>query len=147
MIKRLCVSDQPKEKKMDYILGHWFLGKVNANTLLRNDISMLWWIGNLTYDTDRKDPYELTREVFAMLDYTRSLLPGTQGRNRNLAHAVLEFVIDNTKLFSSYKEGRVRFIMRKLNFLAGYKSFPALSKEDIKSIISRYSVDIAKVKE
>ena len=51
-----------------------------------------------------------------MLDYTRHLLPGTQGRSNSFRHALLEFVIKNDKLFLKYKETKVRYLMRKVNF-------------------------------
>ena len=78
-----------------------------------------------------------------MLDYTRHLLPGYQGRSRQFTHAVLEFVIENEALFSKNKEAKVRFIMRKLNFIAGYRALATLSKQDIKELIGKYRGEIS----
>ncbi len=75
-------ADKLNEKKT-HILEHWFLNGLSPKTLLRNNISLLWWGAYLTYDENRKDPYELTKELFSMLDYTRHLLSGVQGRNNN----------------------------------------------------------------
>lgn len=33
----------------------------NRRALFRNTLSRLWWLGRLTYDENRKDPFELTR--------------------------------------------------------------------------------------
>ena len=71
-----------------------------------------------------------------MLDYTRTILTGTQGRNRIFTHALLEFVVENPELFKSQKEAKVRFLMRKSNFLGGYKILPALSKAELKNIFN-----------
>lgn len=145
MKTRRPIEKQPDNKKSEYIINHWFIDNLSPGKLLRHDIAMLWWTVYLTYDGGRENPYELTEELYTMLDYTRHLLPGIQGRNQNFVHAILEFVIDNGDLFTKYKEAKVRFIMRKANYLAGYKSFTALNKEDIKAIFSRYKKELGEV--
>lgn len=146
MRKRFPVEKQPNKKRGEYILEHWFIDGVSPRNLVRHGISLLWWGAYLTYDPDRKDPYELTRELFSMLDYTRTLVPGTQGRNKNFSHALLEFVRENGDLFSQYKEGRVRFLMTQANYLGGYKILPDLSKGEIKSIFKKYTKEIQEIK-
>src|SRR3989344_2795604 len=141
-MKRRWPSETPSE---DYILEHWFLKSPNPSWLLRNGISRLWWGAYLTYDKNRSDPYELTREAFSMLDYTRHLLPGTQGRSKNFVQALLEFVIENKDIFKNYKESKVRFLMRKANYVSGYKNFPAIPKGTIKAIFRQYINEIEKV--
>ncbi len=131
---------------IDFILSHWFIESLSATNLLRQDISKLWWVAYLTYDSSRKDPYELTQEAFSMLDYTRYLLPGIQGRNKTFAHALLEFVAENRDLFENNKEGKYRFIMGKANFLAGYKLLTSLNKNEIKEIFGKYKNDIIGIK-
>jgi len=141
-MKRRWPSETPSE---DYILEHWFLKSPNPSWLLRNGISRLWWGAYLTYDKNRSDPYELTREAFSMLDYTRHLLPGTQGRSNSFRHALLEFVIKNDKLFLKYKETKVRYLMRKVNFLGGYKLFGSLTKDSLFEVFDRYKGELENV--
>lgn len=145
MRKRRPVEKQPENARTEYILNHWFMEGVSTKNLLRNDISSFWWCGYLTYDKNRKNPYELTEELYSMLDYTRHLLPGKQGRNKEFTHAILEFVIENKDLFSTYKEERIRFLMRKSNYIAGYKVFAGLTKEEIKSIFGSYIEELKKI--
>jgi hypothetical protein len=142
MKERWPIKNRPEEKQVSHILGYWFLDPVGPRSLIRHGISHLWWVAYLTYDESRKDPYELTREIFSMRDYTRHLLEGTQGREKDFLHAVLEFVIENKSLFSEYKESKVRFIMRKCNYVAGYKLFPGLDKEEIKGLLQNYQGEI-----
>ena len=146
MRKRRPVEKQPEGKKSEYIIRHWFVDGISAKNLLRNDISSFWWCGYLTYDKRRKNPYELTEELYSMLDYTRHLLPGKQVRNREFVHALLEFVIENTALFSTHKEEKVRFLMRKFNYISGYKILASLNKEEIKSIFQSYVDEVKKIK-
>lgn len=141
--KRRPIEKQEELKLKQYVLDHWFVDNPGPSAFKTNDIYLFWWGPHVTYDKEREDPYELTRELFSMLDYTRHLLPGYQGRNRDFTHAVLEFVIENPELFSRHKEAKVRFIMRKLNFVAGYRALATLSKQDIKELIARYRKEIA----
>jgi len=137
------IGQQPADKQGNYILRHYFLDPVNAANLVLNDISLLWWGAHLTYDAENeKDPYWLTKELFSMLDYTRHLLPSIQGRNTTFVKAVLNYVVDNRSLFKVAKEAKVRFIMRKCNFVAGYKVFPILSRHEIVGIMNQYIQEI-----
>lgn len=136
MKKRSPIEEQQEDKRVSYILNHWFIQSLNSTNLLRHDISLLWWCAYMTYDKDRNDPYLLTQELFSMLDYTRHLVPGIQGRNKHFLHALLEFVITNDSLFNEYKEAKVRFLMRRVNFLAGYKILPTFSKDEIVNILN-----------
>ncbi len=148
MLKFRPAFSQPQASRANYILRHYFVIPVNSKNLLLNDIALLWWGAYLTHDPEHKeDPFWLTAELFSMLDYTRHLLPGSQGRNRNFALAVMQFVAQNKTIFTTFKEAKVRFIMRKCNFIAGYKLFPMLSRQEIVNVISSYRGEIEKVKE
>ncbi len=148
MTKFRPIGDQQENQKVNYILRHYFVDPVNSKNLLLNDISLLWWGTHLTYDPDHKEnPYWLTEELFSMLDYTRHLLPGSQGRHREFARAVMQYVAEHKKLFLNYKEAKIRFVMRKCNFTAGYKVFPVLSRKEIIDLISQYENEISQIKE
>lgn len=146
MKRRFPIERQPNKKLGSYILEHWFIDGLSPQNFIRHGIALLWWGARLTYDPERKNPYELTQELFSMLDYTRTLIPGIQGRNQNFSRALLEFVSGNDTLFSQYKEGRVRLLMRKLNYLGGYKVLPSLKKEEIKKIFTRYEEELGSIK-
>jgi len=147
MKKRCPAGTWPEEdkKKKKYILEHWFLNGLSSRTLTRQNIAMLWWGAHLTYDPQRKNPYELTEELFSMLDYTRTLLSLVQGRNNNFTRALLEYVIENKKLFEKAKESKIRLLTKKLNYRGGYTLMPTLSKPEIKKILDLYKNDIQKI--
>lgn len=146
MKRRYPIDKQPKEKQAAYIISHWFLDPLNAANLTRHHgIASLWWGAYRTHDASKKDPYELTKELFSMLDYSTHLTSGTQGRNLAFFHAVLEFVVKNPLLFSSYKESRIRFLMRSINRKGGYKIFAGLIKESILDELSVYKKEIEKI--
>ena len=141
--KRRPVEKQPEARRVQYVLDHWFLDNSGPSALKTNDLFLFWWGPHLTYDKDRADPFELTKELFSMLDYTRHLLSGYQGRSRDFTHAVLEFVIEHPDLFSRNKEAKVRFVMRKLNLIAGYRIIATLTKQEIKALIETYIGEIS----
>jgi len=138
MQKRYPISRQSKDKKAEYILEHWFLNGISPSKITRHGIALLWWGANTTHDESREDPYELTREFFSMLDYTRTITAGTQGRYKEFAHAVLEFVIENKDIFSNKKELKVRYLMRKLNEVGGFNLITALDKTELKELCLTY---------
>ena len=132
--------DQAKNVSQ-YIISHYLCAGASVKDMLLNDISLLWWTTHLTV-SDNVDKYILTREAHSNQDYTRHLLPGVQGRNTNLRHAVLEYVVDNPELFKSAKMDKVRLIMRNLNLFAGTTLLPFCSKEDIKLKINSFRDEI-----
>lgn len=144
MRSRAAVEGVPEDKREDYILDHWFIRRIHPDILFRNNISILWWIAYLTHDPERENPYELTEEAFTQLDYTR-LLAGSQGRNTKFVHSLLEFVIENKDIFGEHKADRVRALLRRLNFVGGYKMIPNLEKEEIKKIFIRYRDELLQI--
>lgn len=142
MKKRRPIEKQSEEKRGDYILTHWFVDGLSPRTLSRNDLALFWWGSYLTYDSARENPFELTDVLFSMLDFTRTLVEGTQGRYKPFTHGLLEFVLENKTLFEKYKEGKVRFLMRQANILGGYKIIPTLTKEEIKELFKSRRKDL-----
>ena len=134
MAKRWPVADQPKEKRAQYIAQHWFIGTQTTTAYLRHGIALLWWGAHMTYDEKRNDPFELTREFFALYEYTR-MLTGSLGKSDLFVHVLLEFVMKNQEYFGQYKEDKVRALMRQLNFIGAYRILPALDEKNLRTIL------------
>src|SRR3989338_7406248 len=137
MAKRWPVADQHEEKRAAYIVNHWFVKTQTSSSYMRHGIAMLWWGAYMTYNSESDYPFELTKELFSMQDYTRTIF-GMLGRSNNFVRALLEYVIENPHLFESHKEARIRFLMRRLNYEGGYKIIPSLSVSEIKKLINKY---------
>lgn len=146
MQRRWPLDGKSESELKKYLLAHWFIEKVNAKSLSRHGIASLWWGAYLTYDEDREDPFGLTREFFSYLEYRRELLEGTLGRSKNFMHAFLEFVIENGNLFEQNKENRIRFLTKRVNFVAGHRVLSVLSKNEIKEILGNYKNALVEVK-
>ncbi len=56
-------EDKIRTNPESIVLGRYFLNTKNGvrRALFGNTLSRLWWLGRLTYDEKRKDPFELTR--------------------------------------------------------------------------------------
>jgi len=141
MSKRWPVGEQEETKRPGYVARHWFVKSQTSGSYMDHGIAMLWWGAHVTHDLERDNPFELTKELFSMLDYTTTIF-GELGRSSNFIHAVLEFVIENPELFKSQKEAKVRFIMRKMNYVGGYKILSNLPKNDIKNLLEQYRTAI-----
>jgi hypothetical protein len=133
------------ENVPQYIISHYLCSGASVKDMLLNDISLLWWTTHLTV-RDMPEKYVLTREAHSNQDYTRHLFPGVQGRNTNLRHAVLEYVVNNPDLFKTSKMDKVRLVMRNLNLLAGTTLLPFCSKEEIKEKINSFKDEIENLK-
>ncbi len=138
MKNRWPVKESGSDSRNEHILKHWFIRNLSARGLVDNGIAVLWWGAYMTYDENRADKYELTRELFSMLDYTRTLITGSLGRDKKFLHAFLQYSIDNKEFFKKYKADKSRSFMRKMNFVAGYKAIGSQSEEEIMVNISKY---------
>ena len=133
MAKRWPVEDQPKEKRARYIAQHWFVSTQTTTAYLRHGIALLWWGAHITYDEKRGDPFELTREFFALYEYTRQL-DGSLGKSDSFVHVLLDFISNNPKYFEQFKEDKVRALMRRLNFVGAYRILPALDDKNLRNV-------------
>lgn len=133
-----------KRKIITHILDHWFLEESKAFS--RHGIASLWWGAFITYDDTRENPFELTREFFSKQDYKRVILEENICFYKPLVHAILEYIVENKDLFENQWAPKVRFLIRKLNFISGYKILSSLLKPSIKKIIDEYRKDIEAVK-
>ena len=65
--------------------------------LTRNALSRLWWIGRLTYDEKRKDPWELTKFICESSDYIMHALERNTSNNPAIIRPFLSAIIDVRK--------------------------------------------------
>lgn len=104
---------------IDSVKQHFFFGFGARRSLTRNAIARLWWIGRLTHDQSRKDPYELTRFVCENADYIMHILERNTSNSPMITKAFL------TALLTAREEGclintdTVGELSKYLNLLGG----------------------------
>jgi hypothetical protein len=131
-----------------FILSHYFIAQNQSRALLRNGIARLWWYSKITFDPDRKHPYELTGVLLDQLDITQQILERNLGRATQVTTGFLEFLLRHRKeLLGSgdLKRSVIRHLAKHLNLYGGTTLLDCLSQTDIIGILEdEYARVIAK---
>ena len=120
------------------IRERYFFMSNRDRALVRNGIARLWWYGQVSYDENRADPYELTEVLLEKLDIAQSLLERSFSRNPSVCKVVLSVLKaeqDRGKDFS--ERNRFRALMQHLNMLGGVTVLDALSEGDLQAELEK----------
>lgn len=100
--------------------NRYLFGYSQQRSLFRNGIARLWWIGRLTYDDSRKDPFELTKFLVAKdQDYIESICGRNVFNNPEIVKATVAALIDFETEGNEINRKTVREISKYMNLLAG----------------------------
>ncbi|MEP4094591.1 DUF6339 family protein [Reichenbachiella sp.] len=109
-----------RDQKAEYILTHWFLESPIQDKLIRHSLAGLWWSVYLSIDEERQNRYELTQVLFRQQDFrTRTLGVYKMARHKNAMKGILEFILENEKLFESGFQEKSRLISKYFNQVGG----------------------------
>ena len=103
------------EKVMDHFL---FKGQ-SKKAYTRQAIARLWWIGDLTYDASRQDPFEITSFTMKDTDYVVNLLERNFSSNRQIFREFVEAVECGRKEGMKIERSDIRELCKYLNLLGG----------------------------
>ena len=112
-------------------------GKINDHFLFmgqskkaytRNAIARLWWLGDLTYDEERSNPFEITEFILKDTDYIVNLLERAFSSNRNIFREFVEAVEKARAEGHSVERQEIRELCKYLNLLGGVYILDALPK-------------------
>jgi Family of unknown function (DUF6339) len=120
-----------ENSSVNIIKQHFFFGFGARRSLTRNALSRLWWIGRLTYDDTREDPYELTKFVCRNSDYIMHILERNTSNNKNLIRGFLDGVCVAAKEGLNINTNTVAELSRYLNLLGGTYVLDCLPKETL----------------
>jgi hypothetical protein len=141
MVKRWAVGPDSDgaQTQANKIASRYFVRQSQSRALLRNGISRLWWIAELTHDEYRDNPYELTAVLLATLDITQTIMERNFGRSNGIATALLELIQTRNDLL--IKEGntsrlRVRKLGKFINMQGGLSVLDTLPKDEIKKLLN-----------
>ena len=107
------------EDNQGRIRDHFLFVGQSKKVYTRNAIARLWWLGDLTYDEEREDPYEVTGFVLKDTDYIVNLLERTFSSNKKITR---EFVGAVEKARSEgwiVERQEIRDLCKYLNLLGG----------------------------
>lgn len=140
-----------------YVCKRWLNKGVSASTVrdhflfmgqskkayTRNALARLWWIGDLTVDYSRKNPYEITEFVLQDTDYVVNILERNYSNNRGL---VMEYVGAVERARSEGYDVRRkenRELCKFLNLLGGVYVLDALPKGMVYTKIYQKAISIS----
>ncbi len=104
----------------------------------RSWIASLWRVADLTFDKDRKDPYELTEEAFMNSDMIQSLTDRLPFMNRQVTSTLLEYSLKRRQEGNGLSKADYQDVAVFINALAGSIRIDSLSSEDMRKRIEDF---------
>lgn len=128
--------DEANMQHENYIKSRYFYSE-KSKGVFRNTLSKLWWIGRLTYDDTRQDPYELTNVLGKgdMATRVNDMFTSNFSRNTKSGHAFLSAVKefeDNEIKIGGYT---YRKAVQYMNAFGGITLIDYLTEEEIKDVV------------
>lgn len=125
---------------------HFMFGFGARRSLTRNALSRLWWIGRLTYDESRADPWELTKFVCESSDYIMHILERNTSNNPVIIRAFLDAVLDARNKGLAIDTNTVGELAKYLNLLGGIYILDCLPAQKIHDKILAKAEEITRNK-
>ena len=103
----------------DSIKQHYFFAYTPRRSLTRNAVSRLWWIGRLTYDGSREDPFELTDFVCENSRFIVDVLERNVSNSKPIMREFLSACIEAKKQGLTMDTNTIRELEKYLDLLGG----------------------------
>lgn len=126
------------------MLNRYFFNYSRNRSLFRNGIARLWWIGRVTYDEKREDPFELTKFLCNHQDFIETICGRSTFNNPTVQRATLNALYDALKDRKADNREIIREIAKYVNLLAGTFILDMLSYEEIYSKVYRKLTELVK---
>ena len=139
--------DINKKCTVSNVQQHFFFGFGARRSLTRNALSRLWWIGRLTYDEKRSDPWELTKFVCESADYIMHILERNTSNNPAIIRPFLSAIIEAKEQGLPIDTNTVGELAKYLNLLGGIYILDCLPEQRIYDKILAKANEICKVPE
>lgn len=121
------MPDGPDKRK-----ERFFFENSSKRSLFRQGISRLWWIGYLTYDDSKPDPYEMTAFILRNgQDVINQLLDIGFSSNKTILKAVIRALYEAENSGITINRDLVRDTCKYVNLLGGTYMLDCLSENDI----------------
>ena len=119
------------------IKEHFFFMGANRRALTRNAVARLWWIGRLTYDESRENPYELTEFVCNHSDYIMHFIERNTSNSLHIMRSFIEAILDEEKKGIILNTDDAGELAKYLNLLGGMYVLDVMPEEWIKEKIAQ----------
>lgn len=139
----LRYNSESGTKQIENTKARFFFAHSKRRSLFTNALSRLWWIGRLTYNESRKDPFELTR-YFENDFATKSLVifsnnfMGNLNVTSGMISALLELQKDGFE-FNDRKSRDIYYeVCKYLNVFGGTYILDFFTEDEIKERVVNY---------
>lgn len=122
-----------KSTSVPDMLNRYFFNYSKNRSLFRNGIARLWWIGRVTYDEKREDPFEITKFLCNHQDFIETICGRSTFNNPTVQRATLNAIYDVLKDRKADNREIIREVAKYINLLAGTYILDMLSYEEIYS--------------
>lgn len=120
------------------VLNHFFFNYGPKRSLTRNSISRLWWIGKLSYDETRSNPYELTELLCENSNHIQNVLERNTSNNLSITQAFLSGVLKARKEGFIVSKDSLGELSKYMNVLGGTYLLDAIPAKTLEQkIMSR----------
>ncbi|SES89307.1 hypothetical protein SAMN02910413_1144 [Pseudobutyrivibrio sp. C4] len=120
------------------MLNRFFFNYSSQRSLFRNGIARLWWIGRVTVDYKRDNPYELTDFVCKYQDFIESVCGRNVFNNPITLKGTVSAIYDASKEGRSIDRDLIRAVAKYVNLLAGTYIIDVLGYDFIYNKVSAY---------
>lgn len=127
------------------MLNRYFFNYSKNRSLFRNGIARLWWIGRVTYDDRRDDPFELTKFICNHQDFIETICGRTIFNNPVVQKATLSAIYDVLKDKKGDNREYIREIAKYVNLLAGTFILDMLTYDEVYCKVHKKLLEIVKV--
>lgn len=122
-----------KTKSSIDMMNRYFFNYSKNRSLFRNGIARLWWIGRMTYDEKREDPFEITKFICNHQDFIETICGRSTFNNSTVQKATLNAIYDALKDKKTDNREIIREVAKYVNLLAGTIILDMLTYEEIYS--------------
>jgi hypothetical protein len=130
---------------VNQIKQHYFFGDTSPRrSLSRNALARLWWIGHLTYDETRADPFQITKFVCEKADNIMHIIERNTSNNRMITRAFVSAMLTARDEGFDINTNVVGELAKYLNLLGGTYILDCLPFEKIHDKIFIKAREIAK---
>ena len=99
--------------------NRYLFGYSAQRSLFRNGIARLWWIGRFSYDSQRSNPYELTKFLCSEQDYIETFCGRNTFNNPVIGRATLAALYDAKNEGIIVNRDVVRDLAKNVNLMSG----------------------------
>ena len=115
--------------------SRFLFGDSHQRSLFRNGIARLWWIGRVSYDEQRTNPYELTELLCKDQDYIESICGRNVFNNPKIGLTALRTLYDANQKGYVINRDIIRDVAKYVNLLAGTYVIDMFNEEEISNKI------------